>query len=220
MRPHLLNGSRTGIRYGAGELVDHMAWDGLTNPYDGKAMGVFGDAACAKYGFTARAVDAYAARASSAPRPRKPAGAFDGEIVRSPSRPARARWWSTRTSSRARSTHRQDPRPACGLRQGRHVLTAASSSKISDGAAALVLMSSADAAAAGADSRWRASLPMPRMRRPRNGSPPPRSPRSERARQGRLEVEPTSTCSRSTKPSPGGDGADDASSASRTTSST
>src|SRR3546814_18661075 len=37
--PHLLNGSRTGIRYGSAEFLDHMAWDGLTNPYDGKAMG-------------------------------------------------------------------------------------------------------------------------------------------------------------------------------------
>src|SRR5687767_8861977 len=35
--PHLLNGSRTGVRYGTAEFVDHMAFDGLTNPYDGKA---------------------------------------------------------------------------------------------------------------------------------------------------------------------------------------
>ncbi len=47
--PHLLNGSRTGVRYGSAEFLDHMAYDGLTNPYDGKAMGIFGDAACAKY---------------------------------------------------------------------------------------------------------------------------------------------------------------------------
>ena len=50
--PHLLNGSRTGIRYGAGELVDHMAWDGLTNPYDKQSMGVFADATSEKLGFT------------------------------------------------------------------------------------------------------------------------------------------------------------------------
>ena len=41
--PHLLNGSRTGIRYGSAEMLDHMAWDGLTNPYDEQAMGVFGE---------------------------------------------------------------------------------------------------------------------------------------------------------------------------------
>src|SRR5690606_6879166 len=38
--PHLRNGSRTGIRYGSAECLDHMAWDRLTNPYEGKAMGV------------------------------------------------------------------------------------------------------------------------------------------------------------------------------------
>src|SRR5918993_971403 len=32
--PHLLNGSRTGIRFGSAEMLDHMAWDGLTSPYD------------------------------------------------------------------------------------------------------------------------------------------------------------------------------------------
>ena len=57
--PHLLNGSRTGIRYGSAEFLDHMAFDGLTDPYEGKAMGVFGDAAVAKYGFTREQVDAY-----------------------------------------------------------------------------------------------------------------------------------------------------------------
>src|SRR5690606_17508295 len=35
--PHLLNGSRTGIRYGTAEFLDHMAHDGLTNPDDGQA---------------------------------------------------------------------------------------------------------------------------------------------------------------------------------------
>src|SRR5690606_14394867 len=30
--PHLLNGSRTGIKYGSAQMLDHMAWDGLTNP--------------------------------------------------------------------------------------------------------------------------------------------------------------------------------------------
>src|SRR6201991_3360562 len=49
--PHMVN-ARTGIRYGDGQLVDHMAWDGLTNPYDGKSMGVFGEKCADKYTFT------------------------------------------------------------------------------------------------------------------------------------------------------------------------
>src|SRR5689334_16760508 len=50
--PHMIPNSRTGNRYGNFEAVDHMAWDGLTNPYDGKAMGVFGESCADKYKFT------------------------------------------------------------------------------------------------------------------------------------------------------------------------
>jgi acetyl-CoA C-acetyltransferase len=57
--PHLLNNSRTGVRYGSAEMLDHMAWDGLTNPYDKQAMGVFGDQACSAYKFDREKLDAY-----------------------------------------------------------------------------------------------------------------------------------------------------------------
>ena len=57
--PHMVN-ARTGIRYGDGQLVDHMAWDGLTNPYDGQSMGVFGEKCADKYTFTREEQDAYA----------------------------------------------------------------------------------------------------------------------------------------------------------------
>src|SRR3970282_252848 len=40
--PHLLNGSRTGIRYGTAEFLDHMAFDGLNNPCDGQGVGLSG----------------------------------------------------------------------------------------------------------------------------------------------------------------------------------
>ena len=57
--PHMVQ-ARTGIRYGDGQLVDHMAWDGLTNPYDGKSMGVFGELCADKYHFTREDQDAFA----------------------------------------------------------------------------------------------------------------------------------------------------------------
>jgi len=47
--PHMIPNSRTGNRYGNFQAVDHMAWDGLTNPYDGQAMGVFAEATVAKF---------------------------------------------------------------------------------------------------------------------------------------------------------------------------
>ena len=58
--PHLIPNSRTGNRYGGFQAVDHMAWDGLTNPYDGKAMGVFAENCADKYTFTREEQDAYA----------------------------------------------------------------------------------------------------------------------------------------------------------------
>src|SRR5918993_1111415 len=57
--PHLMMGSRTGVKFGSTEMLDHMAWDGLTNPYDKQAMGVFGDMACNKYGLDRAALDAF-----------------------------------------------------------------------------------------------------------------------------------------------------------------
>jgi acetyl-CoA C-acetyltransferase len=146
--PHLLNGSRTGIRYGSGEFLDHMAWDGLTNPYDKQAMGVFGDAACAKYGFDRAATDAFSAESVARAQKAVAEGAFRAEIT-----PVTV---VTRKGEAVVDTDEEpakiDPSKIPGLRPafGKDgVLTAASSSKISDGAAATVLMSSAEAARRG-----------------------------------------------------------------------
>ena len=147
--PHLLNGSRTGIRFGAGELVDHMAWDGLTNPDDGKAMGVFGDAACAKYGYDRAAVDTYAAESVKRARAAQASGAFAGEIaaVTVKTRKGEVVVDKDEEPGKIDPSKIPDLRAAFG-KDG--VLTAASSSKISDGAAALVVMSAEAASAAGA----------------------------------------------------------------------
>ena len=50
--PYLLPKARSGYRMGHGELLDHMFYDGLQNPYDGQMMGHFADATARKYGFT------------------------------------------------------------------------------------------------------------------------------------------------------------------------
>ncbi|MEG2940695.1 MAG: acetyl-CoA C-acyltransferase [Thermomonas sp.] len=147
--PHLLNGSRTGIRFGAGELMDHMAWDGLTNPDDGKAMGVFGDAACAKYGYDRAAVDAFSAESVKRAQAAQASGAFAAEItpVTVKTRKGEVVVDKDEEPGKIDPAKIPDLRPAFG-KEG--VLTAASSSKISDGAAALVVMSAEAAAAAGA----------------------------------------------------------------------
>ena len=146
--PHLLNGSRTGIRFGNGELVDHMSWDGLTNPDDGKAMGVFGDAACAKYGYDRAAVDAFSAESVKRAQAAQASGAFAAEItpVTVKTRKGEVVVDKDEEPGKIDASKIPDLRPAFG-KEG--VLTAASSSKISDGAAALVVMSAEAAAAAG-----------------------------------------------------------------------
>lgn len=146
--PHLLNGSRTGVRYGSAEFLDHMAFDGLTNPYDGKAMGVFGDAACAKYGFDRATVDAFSAESARRAQAAQAAGAFDAEITPVTVKTRKGEVVVTKDEEPGKIDLAKIPelRAAFG-KDG--VLTAASSSKISDGAAALVVMSADAAAAAG-----------------------------------------------------------------------
>src|SRR5579871_4246828 len=50
--PYLLTKARSGYRMGNGEIIDHMMYDGLSSPWDGKPMGCFADATAAKYNFT------------------------------------------------------------------------------------------------------------------------------------------------------------------------
>ncbi|MBW3551339.1 MAG: thiolase family protein [Proteobacteria bacterium] len=142
--PHLLNGSRTGVRYGNAEFLDHMAFDGLTNPYDGKAMGVFGDMACNKYEFDRAALDAFSEESVKRAQAAQADGTFKDEIV-----PVTVK---SRKGEVVVDTDEEpgkiDTAKMPGLRAAfgkEGVLTAASSSKISDGAAATVLMSAEEA---------------------------------------------------------------------------
>jgi acetyl-CoA C-acetyltransferase len=146
--PHLLNGSRTGVRYGTAEFLDHMAHDGLTNPYDGKAMGVFGDMACDKYAFDRASLDAYSAESVRRAQSAVSSGAFREEIVPVTVKGRKGDVVVDADEEPGKIDASKIPtlRPAFG-KDG--VITAASSSKISDGAAATVLMSAEEAARRG-----------------------------------------------------------------------
>ncbi|MFD0738522.1 thiolase family protein [Lysobacter koreensis] len=146
--PHLLNNSRTGVRYGSAEFLDHMAWDGLTNPYDGKAMGVFGDMACVAYGFDRAALDAYSEESVKRAQAAQASGGFKDEIVpvTVKGRKGEVVVDSDEEPGKVDTSKIPGLRAAFG-KDG--VLTAASSSKISDGAAASVLMSAEEAARRG-----------------------------------------------------------------------
>ncbi len=137
--PYLLPKARGGYRLGHGELLDHMFTDGLQSPFDGKLMGCFADATAARYGFTREQQDAFAAesvrRALAAQ-----ATAFGAEITPVTLKSRKGETVVERDETPGTCDVKKIPtlRPAFG-KDG--TVTAASSSSIADGAAALVLMS-------------------------------------------------------------------------------
>jgi acetyl-CoA C-acetyltransferase len=147
--PHMVN-ARTGIRYGDGQLVDHMAWDGLTNPYDGQSMGVFGEKCADKYHFTREAQDAYAIASVERAKAAQASAAFAGEIVPVTVQGRKGPQDFVEDEQPGRSDTAKIPTLRAAFRKENGTITAASSSSISDGAAALVLMSADDAKAKGA----------------------------------------------------------------------
>lgn len=146
--PHLLMNSRTGIRYGSAEMLDHMAWDGLTNPYDKQSMGVFGELCVAKYGFSREQQDAFAAESVRRALAAQQSGAFAAEIapVTVAGRKGEVQIAADEQPGKCSIEKIPTLRPAF-KKDG--TITAASSSSINDGAAALVLSSEAHAAANG-----------------------------------------------------------------------
>jgi acetyl-CoA C-acetyltransferase len=146
--PHLLPNSRTGNRYGNFNAVDHMAWDGLTNPYDGQAMGVFGEATAEKFGFSREDQDAYAIESVTRAQAAQKSGAFDNEIVpvTVSTRKGDVAFASDEQPGKADTAKIPTLRPAF-KKDG--TITAASSSSISDGAAATVLLSADEASRRG-----------------------------------------------------------------------
>jgi acetyl-CoA C-acetyltransferase len=79
--PHLLMGSRDGWAYGSVEVLDHMAYDGLTDAYDRESMGASTERHNARYELTREAQDAVAALSHQRAASAQEAGVFDAEIV-------------------------------------------------------------------------------------------------------------------------------------------
>ncbi|HEY8681600.1 MAG TPA: acetyl-CoA C-acyltransferase [Rhodanobacter sp.] len=142
--PHMVN-ARTGIRYGDGTLVDHMAWDGLTNPYDGKSMGVFGELCADKYHFTREEQDAFAIESVRRAQAAQQNGAFTAEIVAVTVSSRKGDVQVDTDEQPGRSDIAKIPTLKAAFRKENGTITAASSSSISDGAAAVVLLSADDA---------------------------------------------------------------------------
>ena len=138
--PYLLPKARGGYRMGHQEVLDHMFYDGLQDPWEGQMMGHFAENTAAKYGFTREQQDAFAIESGTRAQRSVADGAFVAEIAP-----------ITIATRKGDVKVEQDETPGKvnldkipGLRPAFHkegTVTAASSSSISDGAAALLLMS-------------------------------------------------------------------------------
>jgi len=147
--PHLMF-ARKGVRYGAAQLFDHMAIDGLEDAYErGKAMGVFAEQCVVKYGFTREAQDQFAIASTQRSKLANEDGSFAWEIapVTLPGKAGDAVIKADEQPFKARLDKIAGLKPAF-KKDG--TITAANASSISDGAAALVLMRESTARQMGA----------------------------------------------------------------------
>ena len=142
--PYMLPKARSGMRMGHGQVLDHMFRDALQSPYNEQMMGTFGENCADKYEFTREQQDAFAIASIERAQRAMEDGSFLDEIAA-----------VTVTSRRGESVFDRDEEPPrCNIekipnlrpafRKGGTV-TAANSSKISDGAAATILMSADEA---------------------------------------------------------------------------
>ena len=147
--PHLMF-ARKGVKYGVAQLYDHMAIDGLEDAYErGIAMGVFAEQCVSKYGFTREAMDQFSIASTQRAKAANEDGSFAWEMA-----PV------TLTSPKGDTVIQFDEQPfkakldkvptlkPAFKKDG--AITAASSSSISDGAAALVLVRESTALEMGA----------------------------------------------------------------------
>jgi acetyl-CoA C-acetyltransferase len=153
--PHLMF-ARKGVKYGMAPMYDHMAMDGLEDAYErGKAMGVFAESCATKYGFTREAMDQYSIASTQRAQAANQDGRFAWEIA--PVTLASAKGDTVVDKDEQPFKARLDKIPSLRpafLKTG--TITAASSSSISDGAAALVLMRESTA-------RQRSATPIARI---------------------------------------------------------
>ncbi|HEX3674858.1 MAG TPA: acetyl-CoA C-acyltransferase [Rhizomicrobium sp.] len=136
--PYLLPKARGGYRLGHGEIKDHMFLDGLEDAYEHRLMGTYAEDAARHYQFTREDQDAYAVESLMRAKAAQASGAFKDEIV---SMKLTGRGGETEVSTDEQA-RKADPAKIPTLKPAfakDGTVTAANSSSISDGAAALVL---------------------------------------------------------------------------------
>ena len=143
--PYLLDRARSGYRMGHGRVLDHMFLDGLEDAYDrGRLMGTFAENCAQAHGFTREAQDAFAVASLTRAQQAIKDGRFSAEIVPVAVTVGKEQRLISDDEQPPKANPAKIPTLKPAFRDGGTV-TAANSSSISDGAAALVLMRSSQA---------------------------------------------------------------------------
>ena len=142
--PYMLPKARSGMRMGHQQVLDHMFYDGLQDPYSGEMMGHYAQVTADKYGFSREEMDNYAIESVTRAQRAVADGTFAGEIspVTIKSRRGETVVDTDETPGTVSVEKIPTLRPAFA-KDG--TVTAATSSSISDGAAAVVMMTAAEA---------------------------------------------------------------------------
>jgi acetyl-CoA C-acetyltransferase len=143
--PYLLDRARAGYRMGHGKVLDHMFLDGLEDAYDkGRLMGTFAEDCAESYQFTRQAQDEFAIASLQRAQRAMREGAFAREIVQVKVKNGKAERMVSEDEQPPKAKIDKIPELRPAFRKDGTV-TAANSSSISDGAAALVLMRRSEA---------------------------------------------------------------------------
>lgn len=142
--PYLLLKARGGYRMGHGEILDHMFYDGLQSPFDGQLMGCFAENTADKYQFTRAEQDAFASESVRRALAALEGGHFDAEVAPVTVKGRKGETVIAKDETPYTCDLTKIPQLKPAFRKDGTV-TAASSSSISDGAAAVVLMTQSNA---------------------------------------------------------------------------
>ena len=146
--PYLIPQGRQGYRFGNGQLLDHMQFDGLHDAYQGVAMGLFAEKCAGKYTFTREMQDAYAIESMRRANLAIANGWFSNEIA--PVTIASRRGDTVVDTDEQPGKAKPEKIPQLNPAFDKNgTVTAANASSISDGAAALTLMMADEAEARG-----------------------------------------------------------------------
>jgi acetyl-CoA C-acetyltransferase len=136
--PYLLPKARSGYRMGNQEVIDHMFYDGLQSPFDGKLMGIFAEATSEKYNFSRKDQDDFAAESVRRSLAAINSGAFGAEIAAVTAKNRKGEVVVDKDETPLTLDIAKIPTLKAAFKKDGTV-TAASSAGISDGAAAVVL---------------------------------------------------------------------------------